>query len=152
MSGNFIITGQKTESVTETWKPVVKSKHAEIVNNYNELQLNLKENSDLMRQMDLFVRVYNDGGAFRCKLYRSENIGIRNITRELTGFNIPVDPKAWIVEYGGYSTSNETEFFEYKLSYLTEKSIAGMPLLMEYGNICWSTGNGMVNLILLRLI
>ena len=84
--------------------------------------------------MDLFVRAYNDGVAFRYKLYRSEKIGSRKITRELTTFSIPDDPKAWIVEYGGYSTSNESEFFEHKLSYLKDTSIAGMPLLMNYGN------------------
>jgi alpha-glucosidase len=137
MDGNFIITGQKTQSIQETWKPVVKSKHAEILNSCNELELRLKEKSGMMRQMDLCVRVYNDGVAFRYKLYRSEKVGNRNIIRELTSFNIPDNPKAWIVEYGGYSTSNESEFFEHKLSYLTEKSIAGMPFLMDYGNNCW---------------
>jgi len=137
MNTDFEVIGQKTESISENWIPVVKSKHAEILNNYNELQLNLREKSGLMRQMDLFIRSYNDGVAFRYKLSRSERAGNRKITKELTTFAIPGDPKAWIVEYGGYSTSNESEFFERKLSYLTEKSIAGMPMLMDYGNNCW---------------
>lgn len=45
--------------------------------------------------------------------------------------------KAWIVQYGGYASSNEAEFKGMNLSALTEKSIAGMPLLMDYGNNCW---------------
>jgi alpha-glucosidase len=137
MADNFIVTSQKSISINESWKPVVKSKHAEILDNCDELQLSLREKSGAMRQMDLFVRAYNDGIAFRYKLYRSEKVGDRNITKELTNFTVPGDPKAWIVEYGGYSTSNESEFFEQKLSYLTEKSIAGMPFLMDYGNNCW---------------
>jgi len=137
MNGNFAIIGQKTETINETWQPVVKSKHAQVLNNCTELQLTLKEKSGLMRQMELFVRAYNDGVAFRYKLYRSDRAGNRQITKELTTFNIPNDPKSWIVEYGGYSSSNESEFKEHKLSYLTEKSIAGMPLLMDYGNNCW---------------
>jgi alpha-glucosidase len=137
MTGNFIIVDQSVKSFNETWVPVVKSKHAEIVNNYNELQLTLKEKSDPMRQMELFVRAYNDGAAFQYKLLRSGKVGDRQITKELTTFNIPGDPKAWIVEYGGYSSSNEAEFIEHPLSYLNEKSIAGMPMLMEYGNNCW---------------
>jgi alpha-glucosidase len=137
MVGDFMVSSQKTVTINETWKPVVKSKHAEVLNNYNELYLNLKEKSGSMRQMDLFVRAYNDGVAFRYKLYRSERPGNRKITKELTTFNIPNDPKAWIVEYGGYSTSNEGEFMEHKLSYLSDKSIAGMPMLMDYGNDCW---------------
>ncbi|RKD86175.1 glycoside hydrolase family 97 protein [Mangrovibacterium diazotrophicum] len=137
MTGNFTIQKQQTESVKETWKPVVKSKHAIVENNYNELTLELKEQSGSARRMDLIVRTYNDGIAFRYKLYRSEKIGNREITCEKTGFNIPGDPKSWIVEYGGYSTSNEAEYFERKLSYLTEQSIAGLPVLMDYGNNCW---------------
>ena len=68
---------------------------------------------------------------------RSAKVGERQIVKELTTFSIPGDPKAWIVEYGGYASSNEAEFFEHPLSYLNEKSVAGMPMLMEYGNNCW---------------
>ena len=57
-----------TKNVNEKWIPVVKSKHAEIIDNYNELHLYLKEKSAPMRQMELFVRAYNDGAAFQYKL------------------------------------------------------------------------------------
>jgi len=43
MSGNFEVMDQKTKSVYEKWTPVVKSKHAEIIDSYNELHLYLKE-------------------------------------------------------------------------------------------------------------
>jgi alpha-glucosidase len=137
MTGSFIIMDQSIKNISETWIPVVKSKHAEIVNHYNELQLSLKEKSDQMRQMELYVRVYNDGAAFQYKLSRAAKAGDRQIVKELTTFTIPGDPKAWIVEYKGYASSNEAEFFEHPLSYLNEKSIAGMPMLMEFGNNCW---------------
>jgi alpha-glucosidase len=137
MTGNFLVTDQKTKSINETWIPVVKSKHAQVIDNYNELHLYLKEKSAPIRQMELIIRAYNDGAAFQYKLSRAAKIGDRQITKELTTFNIPGDPKAWIVEYGKYSTSNEAEFFEHPLSYLSEKSIAGMPLLMEYNAKCW---------------
>jgi alpha-glucosidase len=137
MSGNFSIIDQTVKNFNETWIPVVRSKHAEIMDNYNELKLTLKEKSGPMRQLQLQIRTYNDGAAFRYKLLRSGNAGERQIVRELTTFNIPGDPKAWIVEYGGYASSNEAEFYEHPLSYLNEKSIAGMPLLMDYGNKCW---------------
>jgi alpha-glucosidase len=137
MTGNFIITDQKNENINEKWIPVVRSKHTEVINNFNELHIYLKEKPAPMRQMELIIRAYNDGAAFQYKLSRAAKIGDRQITRELTTFNIPGDPKAWIVEYGRYSTSNEAEFFEHPLSYLNEKSIAGMPLLIEYNDKCW---------------
>jgi alpha-glucosidase len=137
MTGNFTIVDQSVQNLNEKWIPVVKSKHSEVLNNYNELRLVLKEKSGPMRLMELYIRAYNDGAAFRYKLYRGARVGDRQIIKELTTFNIPGDPKAWIVEYGGYSSSNEAEFMEHPLSYLNEKSIAGMPMLMEYGNNCW---------------
>jgi alpha-glucosidase len=137
LAGNFRITENLESSYNKKWTPVIKSKHAEITDNYNELKLGLFEKSGEMRQFELFVRVYNDGAAFRYRLLRSGKVGDRQIVKELTTFSIPGDPKAWIVEYGGYSTSNEAEFIEHPLSYLTEKSIAGMPMLMDYGNGCW---------------
>ncbi len=137
MSGNFTITDQSFRSVNERWNPVVRSKHSEIVDNYNELHLFLRENSGTLRKMELFFRAYNDGIAFQYKLLRGSVIGDREITKELTTFAIPGDPKAWIVEYGGYYSSNEAEFFEHPLSYISEETIAGMPLVMEYDNNCW---------------
>ncbi len=137
MAGNFAVLDQSIKNYNDNWIPVVKSKHAEILNNYNELQILLKEKSDPMRELQLFVRAYNDGAAFRYKLSRSGKPGDRQILKELTTFNIPDNPKAWVVEYGGYSSSNESEFFEHPLSYLNEKTIAGMPFLMDYGNNCW---------------
>lgn len=137
LSGKFSIVQNSTNSVNETWKPVVRSKHAEIVNNYNELQISLRETINPMRRLDLFVRAYNDGVAFRIRLPRSAKVGDRQIVKELTTFSIPGDPKAWIVDYKGYASSNEAEFFEHPLSFLEGKSIAGMPFLMEYGDSCW---------------
>jgi alpha-glucosidase len=49
MTGNFITVDQSVKNFNETWIPVVKSKYAEIVNNYNELQLTVKEKSGLIR-------------------------------------------------------------------------------------------------------
>jgi alpha-glucosidase len=138
MSGNFAILDQSLKNFNETWIPVVKSKHSEIVNNFNELGITFKEKSGQMRQMELTVRAYNDGIAFRYKLSRAAKVGDRQIVKELTTFNIPGDPRAWIVEYKGYSSSNEAEFFEHPLSYLNEKSVAGMPMLMEYENNLWA--------------
>ena len=139
MDGNFIVLEDQSikKTIEDKWIPVVKSKHAEITVEYNELVLSLKEKSGPMRQMVLYVRVYDDGAAFRYKLSRSAKVGDRQIVKELTTFCIPGDPKAWIVEYGGYASSNESEFFEHPLSYLNEKSVAGMPFLMDYGNKCW---------------
>jgi alpha-glucosidase len=137
LTSDFSIVDHSMRNINETWIPVVKSKHSAVLNSCNELQLNLKEKTGLMREMEFTVRAYDNGAAFRYKLLRSGKVGDRQITKELTSFSIPGDPKAWVVEYGGYSSSNESEFFMHPLSYVNEKTIAGMPFLMEYGDNTW---------------
>ena len=61
MQKGFEVTDQQVCNVNETWKPVVQSKHAEVVNNFNELRLMVREKSGLMRQMELSLRVFDDG-------------------------------------------------------------------------------------------
>ena len=100
MNRGFAVTDHQERIINETWKPVVRSKHAEVVNHCNELQLMVKEKSGLMRQMELSFRAFDDGVAFRTKLFRSEKNGHRQVTKELTTFAIPGNPKAWVVEYG----------------------------------------------------
>jgi alpha-glucosidase len=137
MNRGFAVIDHQERIINETWKPVVRSKHAEVVNHCNELQLMVKEKSGLMRQMELSFRAFDDGIAFRIQLFRSEKNGHRQVTKELTTFTIPGNPKAWVVEYGKYSSSQESEFMERPLSYVSDKTIAGLPFLMDYGDKCW---------------
>ncbi|SEW43395.1 alpha-glucosidase [Chitinophaga sp. YR573] len=131
MGADMAILDTITRLVNDTWTPVVKSKHASINNNYREIEIRLKEKGGLMRRMDLFFRAYNDGIAFRYKLYRSRKTGNREITKELTGFRFTSSTKAWMAEYGGYSTSQEGLFNARPLDSVNEHTIAGLPMLIE---------------------
>lgn len=125
------VTGHVEHSIDQTWMPVVKTKHRVITDRYNELVLSLAEKSGLMRRMNVYFRVYNDGIAFRYQLFGADKIGDRQITRELTSFNLPALAKAWVADYDSYTSSQETEFWSRSLNHITEKTIAGLPLLIE---------------------
>jgi alpha-glucosidase len=131
MGTDMILLDTITHSVNDTWTPVVKSKHAIINNNYHETEIRLREKGGLMRRMDLFFRAYNDGIAFRYKLYRSGTTGNREITKEITGFRFTGDAKVWMAEYGGYSTSQEGLFNARPLDSVNEHTIAALPMLIE---------------------
>jgi len=118
-------------TVDSTWRPIVKSKHNLVRDHFNEMVISLVEKNGAMRRMTLFVRVYNDGVAFRYQLFGAANIGERRITKELTGFNFKADAKAWVADYGTYTSSQELEFSPRILSALNEKTIAGLPFLIE---------------------
>jgi alpha-glucosidase len=131
MGADMVVLDTITHLVNETWTPVVKSKHASINNNYREIEIRLREKGGLMRRLDLFFRAYNDGIAFRYKLYRSRKTGNREITKEITGFRFASGAKAWIAEYGGYSTSQEGLFNARPLDSVNGHTIAGLPMLIE---------------------
>lgn len=138
MNGDFEILNNTTKEVDETWTPVVKLKHAEIRDHYREVLLNLKEKSGLMRNMDLIVRAYNDGVAFRYKLYRSEMVGQRQITNELTTFAIVGEADAWVAEYNyRFTSSQEDEYFKMPVTKVYPSTLAGLPFLTKYNDNCW---------------
>lgn len=131
MGTNLLLTDQKQQEINDTWTPVVKSKHATVIDHYSALQLSFIEKSGPRRKMDIEFRAYNDGVAFRYQLYRSEKAGNRNLTKELTGFNIAGNPKAWIADYKSYTTGQESEFIPKNLSSITDSTKAGLPFLIE---------------------
>ena len=131
IGADMSVTGHVEHSINQTWMPVVKTKHQVITDRYNELVLSLAEKSGQMRRMNIWFRVYNDGIAFRYQLFGADKIGDRQIVRELTSFNLPALAKAWVADYGSYTSSQETEFKPRTLNHITEKTIAGLPLLIE---------------------
>jgi alpha-glucosidase len=125
------IVKKKTLAVRNTWYPVVRVKRTRMEDSYNSLWLSLKEDTGLRRSMELEVRAYDDGIAFRYKLPAASAIGSRVITRELTSFPFPGDAKAWVAQYGGYATSQESEFRPVWLRDLTRRTVAGLPMLIQ---------------------
>ncbi|SEP41670.1 glycoside hydrolase family 97 protein [Mucilaginibacter sp. OK283] len=131
MGADMKVTNHVEHSVNQTWIPVVKAKHGTVVDHYNELELSLVEKSGQMRRMNVYFRVYDNGVAFRYQLFGADKIGDRQIVRELTGFNLPAKAKAWVADYGSYTSSQETEFRPRTLNHITTKTIAGLPFLVE---------------------
>ncbi|MVT08949.1 glycoside hydrolase family 97 protein [Chitinophaga tropicalis] len=131
MGKGLILRNSKQHTVNETWQPVVRAKHETVTNHYNELEIQLIEKDSLKRRIDVFFRAYNDGIAFRYQLYRSEKIGHRELTKELTGFYMPQNAKAWIENLRSYTTSQEMEFRPFPLDSVQQHTIAGLPMLIE---------------------
>ena len=116
----------------DSWEPVIKNKHARIDMQWNEIHFDLIEKEGEKRRMDLFFRAYNEGVAFRYRLYGSKTIGNRSVSREVTGFSVPSHSQAWVAEYKPpYTSSQESEFNKRSVTGLTAQTVAGLPLLVE---------------------
>ncbi|MFV0537916.1 MAG: glycoside hydrolase family 97 protein [Dysgonomonas sp.] len=120
------------QSKNDSWVPVVKNKHDSVELVWNEITLKLKEKENECRQIDFTVRVYDDGVAFRYRLYGGRKIGNRQITKELTSYSFPKTSTAWVTEYGGrYSCGQESEFIKTPFSQFQPDLVAGLPFLIE---------------------
>jgi len=131
MGSNLFLLDQKTSEVKQSWKPVIKSKHEIIQDNYKSLNLYFIEKSGMRRKMNIEFRAYDDGVAFRYQLFSEGRIGDRKITKELTGYNFEGNPKAWVGDYKSYTSSQETDFFPKTLKEIKDSTKAGLPFLIE---------------------
>ena len=135
MDEGFAIDGavRTRENQVETWKPVVKNRHEEVRLVYNEAILPLREKARDRRRMDLTVRVFNDGVAFRYTLYGSSRLGERLIADELTEYRVPDTSFAWVGhnQGNGFVGSQETPFKKTPVAAIKADEWCLSPLLVE---------------------
>lgn len=94
-SDKFIVSGiDRTENDSE-WKPVYGERNL-IKDSYKQITFHLLQNDDPRAEMQLQVRAYDEGIAFRYIFPENPNGG-RNITlrKEFTEFTMPEGTKAW---------------------------------------------------------
>lgn len=144
MKGDFEVIGTPTtQRKIESWTPVVKNRHAQCTVEYKELTLTLREKSGAYRQMALTFRVFNDGVAFRYTLYGTPELGLRYITRELTGYRVPQEASLWIPNFDyqqegkSYKSSQEGEFVETPVRDIKTDIHAGLPGLVKVDDDHW---------------
>ncbi len=101
-AGLEVVKVKKT-SFDETWKTVWGS-YSEIRNNYNEMQVFLKETEGQRREFILVFRMFDDGLGLRYIIPEQSNIFEFEITNEKTEFNFAGDYTAWwhIANYDSY--------------------------------------------------
>lgn len=116
-------------SHNSSWQPVW-GQRATIVDNYNEISLDLSEQGDKARQMQLVFRVYNDGVAFRYLLPKQPHLNKVVISDELTEFAFARNFSAWWIQ------AYQDQRFEYQYlnSALSSVNVAHTPLtLLDQG-------------------
>ncbi|RZJ74890.1 MAG: glycoside hydrolase family 97 protein [Flavobacterium sp.] len=95
LDANFKITDTKTNSVNDSWKPVL-GEVAVIKNNYNELSVSLKQDKT-NRQLNIIFRVFDEGVAFRYEFPKQPELNYFIVADEMTEFAVTGNHKAfWI--------------------------------------------------------
>jgi alpha-glucosidase len=137
MGDEMTVIKNSVVDINESWTPVLKRKET-IQNQCKELTLQLKEKRFPRRTMNLVVRAYDDGLAFRTEFTGIGNNHEYVITEEKVDFNFTADHTIWAANHGSYRSSQENEYFKRKLSDLNDQMVIGLPMTVKVADDCYA--------------
>lgn len=94
LKDNFKIVSTTSGSFDENWN-MPWGEQLTVKNHYNELTINLEEQTDAKRKLNIHFKIYNDGVGFRYEFPRQDNLDEVLITDENTQFNLTGNHKVW---------------------------------------------------------
>ncbi len=109
-----------------------------VPDHYNELTVALREKNAPNRRVDIVLRAYDEGVAFRYVLPKQEAIGDFTLAAENTGFYFAADAYAYALNMGRFNTHNEGEYARTSLRSIKPASIINLPLLVEMPGGIWA--------------
>ena len=119
------LTDVSQNSFDETWTQPW-GEETEVRNHYNELTLQLQEQTGLQRKMNIVFRLFDDGLGFRYVFPEQENLKEFVIMDEETVYSLPQDSRAW-------SIPADTKYYEgiYTAEPLSQKDTIATPVTIE---------------------
>lgn len=137
LGDDMLVLKTSAKEINETWTPVLKRKST-ILNNCNELTLQMQEKKFPRRMINLVLRVFDDGVAFRTEFVGSGNKHEYVMTDELTTFSFTADHDCWAANHGSFRSSQENEYFKRKISDLTDQMVIGLPMTVKVADDCYA--------------
>ncbi|MDB5137873.1 MAG: glycoside hydrolase [Mucilaginibacter sp.] len=119
------------EKVEEDYNLIV-GKSSKVHSISNQLVISATEQSGLKRQLNIEVRVFNDGAAFRYQIPGQPHWQSVEITDEANTFNLTHDPVALTLFRENYITSHEGLYDKLPLSKIKADTLMDMPALFEF--------------------
>lgn len=95
---NLLITRTDTSTHHSSWKPVYGEQNI-IIDHYNTLRIEAVKDDNPIYKMDIEVRVYNEGVAFRYFFPENEKGTYYRIMAENDTFSLPPDTYAWVAKW-----------------------------------------------------
>ena len=119
-----------TKKMEETYDLIIgKTSHVHSLS--NELLVPVIENSGLKRQINIEIRVFNDGAAFRYVIPAKDGEKAE-ITDESDQFNLTQDPRALVLFRKNYTTSHEGLYDKLALSKIKPDTLMDLPATFEF--------------------
>ncbi len=121
------VTGTRRDTHDETWDQLWGDVRT-VRNHYNELTVSLRERPAPRRRLDVVVRAFDDGIAFRYELPAQAQLDTFAILQELTEFHVATDARAWWIPANDPTHRYELLYRSSPMSTLPE---VHTPLTME---------------------
>jgi alpha-glucosidase len=113
---------------------LVAGKTREARDRCEEMTVSLEKAGATPVRLDVVFRAFDDGAAFRYVLPQQAGLDRVEILSEDTRFRFLADHKAWVLQLGTFTTSNEREYVPMPLLGIKPESIVGPPLVIEAGD------------------
>ncbi|HUG67149.1 MAG TPA: glycoside hydrolase family 97 protein [Pirellulaceae bacterium] len=133
---NLKVVGVRRASHDEVYTIAV-GKASAARDHHNELVVSLEEMPPPHRKLDLALRAFDDGVAFRYFIPEQEPLRDFVLTDEHTRLSFPGDPKAKVLPLKGYTTPYEWYYDSKPVSELRADQLIGLPMLLAYPQKVW---------------
>ena len=130
--GNDISFGKPTTRVVDENYSLTVGKAKTVRDHCRETLIPLKETKGLRRQLNLVVRVYDEGVAFRYEIPAAENWKSYVLNDEYSTFNIAGDPEVKALYRENFNTSHEGYYQNDKLSKIPQDTLIDLPVLIQF--------------------
>jgi len=134
---DFEVAGSVKASYDSSWENPFGAKRV-VPDKFNELAVSLREKVPSGRRMDVVIRAYDEGVAFRYVLPKQDTLDKFTLAAENTGFYFAGDAQAFALNKGRFNTENEGEYARTALRDIKPSSIINLPLLVELPSGLWA--------------
>ncbi len=121
-----------TLSKTDETYALPVGKSSRVRNRYNQAVIALRENAGANRQINLVVRVFDDGLAFRYEFPAQQNWAAYTLTDENSTFNLAGNPTVLTLFRENYTTSHEGFYSRLPWAQVKADTLMDMPTLFEF--------------------
>ena len=133
-NNSLVIAPANQERLTDDYTLLI-GKTSKVHSECNRIIVPVTEQTGPRRKLEIEVRIFNDGAAFRYVIPKqSAWEECVNITDELDSFNLTQNPTATVLLRENYTTSHEGLYTKVDLNHLRPDTLMDMPALFEYPN------------------
>ncbi len=118
------------EGIEDYQLPVGKA--SQVRDRFKEVRIPLQQTQTPHHKIDLVVRAFNDGVAFRYEFPQQQNWSTYTLLDENTTFKISGNPTAHTLFLPNYTTSHEGPYSSLPLSNIKEDTLMDTPTLFEF--------------------